>query len=219
MDNLLSSPIKPATSKQDIGSLPTSDQELPEPSTLLVGKKKSSVSSGSNSYDDSEMDQWAANIPSEVLDVDEDESIFFPITEHARHIGQSSKSDAPTAPKGTKRQVNLVEEHEPHGRDAKRFKPLPVKINDSVRDLDTPVRKKPTVGALPTPFSASPLQREVVGLLLITDSFTNDNLSRRNRCSDQLHLQFYRPLDPLKNLRFLTLNKERHLLAMIWKTS
>ncbi|KAF8605451.1 P-loop containing nucleoside triphosphate hydrolase protein [Ceratobasidium sp. AG-I] len=160
MDSLLSSPIKPTTSKQDIGSLPTSDQELPEPPALLVGKKKSSVSSDSNSYDDSEMDQWAANIPSEILDVDEDESIFFPIAEHVRHAGQSSKSDIPIAPKGTKRRVNLVEEHTPHGRDAKRSKPLPVKINDSVVDLDTPVRNKPTVEALPTPLSASPPQRE-----------------------------------------------------------
>lgn len=165
MDSLLSSLINPTASRQDAGSLPTSDQEFPEPSALLVGKKKRSASSDSNSYDDSELDQWAANIPSEILDLDEDESIFFPISEHVRPIGQPSKSGAPLPPKGTKRQITLTEEPEPHGRDTKRPKPLPVKNNESVIDLDTPVRKKQTVEALPTPLSASPPQREVVSSL------------------------------------------------------
>ncbi|KAG8717082.1 Sec63 [Ceratobasidium sp. 394] len=91
VDHLLSDPIGSMVSAEDGLNSPASDNELPSPSKISFGKKAVSIDSP-DSYDDSEMDLWAANIPSEVLDVDEDGSIFFPVSER------------PQPPKETKQQ-------------------------------------------------------------------------------------------------------------------
>ncbi|KAG8728996.1 Sec63, partial [Ceratobasidium sp. 428] len=153
VDYLLSSPGEPTALEDDAASS-TSD-ELPEPFALSFGKKDTSVDSP-DSYDDSEMDLWAANIPSEVLDV-EDGSIFFPVSEQPQPAKQTSKPLTTPPRKKNKRANDLVEDSESTGYAAKRVRPSLVEPGGII-DLATPPRKQHMTETLPTPRSALPLR-------------------------------------------------------------
>ncbi|GAB1519636.1 ATP-dependent DNA helicase MER3 [Rhizoctonia solani] len=143
VDSLLSSPIKPSAYKPGEKS-PNSDQDLPEPSLIRI-KKHISPGSGSTNYDDSDMDQWAANLPSEVLELDV-ETPTSP-TREDQNDGRLPIAVSPII-KNKKRRVidkgNELSEHK-----SKRSKAeFPAGVN-------TPIRRRKGVEILPTPRSSS----------------------------------------------------------------
>jgi hypothetical protein len=107
------------------------------------------------------MDLWAANIPSEVLDVEEDGSIFFPASERSRTTEKSSKLATSLLHKGNKRPSTWIGEPESSAHAAKH-----PRQSSKPDDLGTPVRKKGAAEALPTPFSESPLRETVSAIHL-----------------------------------------------------
>ncbi|KAG9128506.1 Sec63 [Ceratobasidium sp. 392] len=154
IDHLLSSPSRLITSKTDDAASSSESDELPDPASISFNKKDPPADSP-NSYGDSEMDLWAANIPSEILDV-EDGSIFFPVSERPRLAEQTSSG--PTTPpprKEKKRPSNLIEEPELSEHTLKRARTAPTKL-DEVIDLATPPHKQYAAETLPTPDSVLP---------------------------------------------------------------
>ncbi|KAG8745617.1 Sec63 [Ceratobasidium sp. 414] len=158
VDYLPSDPTGPTVSAQ-AGTLSSgSDNELPSPSAISFSKKEVSIDSP-DSYDDSEMDLWAANIPSEVLDVEEDGSIFFPVSERSRAVGQPPKPTTPLRRKGNKRPSDLAEEPERSEHTTKRPRPSftnPEEVIDLATPTPTPERDARKVP--PAPLAVPPLR-------------------------------------------------------------
>ncbi|CAE6451269.1 unnamed protein product [Rhizoctonia solani] len=142
VDSLLSSPTKASAPRLGDKS-PNSDQDLPEPSLIRV-KKHTSPKSGSTNYDDSDMDQWAANLPSEVLELE-------------------VETPSPSTKKGRSSRVNssIVNNKRPLARGSesveksKRPRAELPSMDEPLFAQDTPMRKRPTVEVLPTPHSSS----------------------------------------------------------------
>ncbi|KAH7343302.1 hypothetical protein B0J17DRAFT_764514 [Rhizoctonia solani] len=148
MDSLLSSPVKTSASKLEKKS-PSSDQDLPEPSLIRV-RERAPPKSGSTNYDDSDMDQWVANLPSELLESDVETPVLSTRKDQSDH--GLSRVASPIV-KNDKRPMaeenELIERRLKHPRI--QFPPvdkLPVA-------QDTPLRKRPTIEVLPTPRSLS----------------------------------------------------------------
>ncbi|KAG9103376.1 Sec63 [Ceratobasidium sp. 370] len=153
VEYLLNDPAGPMVSAEGGTEPSPSDSELPSPSAISFGKREASINSP-DSYDDSEMDLWAANIPSEVLDVEEDGSIFFPVSERPRPAGQPPKPTTPLSRKGNKRSNDLVEKPEPSEHITKRPRPS-LTNSEEVIDLATPT-STPKQDASEAPLSMLP---------------------------------------------------------------
>ncbi|KAG8734229.1 Sec63 [Ceratobasidium sp. 423] len=148
MDSLLSSPIKASASRLGDNS-PNSDQDLPEPSLIRV-KKQTSPKSGSTNYDDSDMDQWVANLPSEVLELEVETPS--PSTKKDLSGGGSSRVVS-SAVKNNKRP--LARGSESAEQRSKRPRAELPSTDEPLVAQDTPMRKRPAVEVLPTPRSSS----------------------------------------------------------------
>ncbi|CAE7095403.1 unnamed protein product [Rhizoctonia solani] len=148
MDSSLSSPVKIPTLKPKEGS-PSSDQDLPEPSVIRI-KRQASLNSGSTNYDDSDMDQWAANLPSELLECD----VETPALPGKDRSHSGSPSAIPAIVKNNKRSLSKGNEYFEHKSKRPR-----TEFSTSVDELplaqDTPICKRPPTEILPTPQSSS----------------------------------------------------------------
>ncbi|CAE6422876.1 unnamed protein product [Rhizoctonia solani] len=155
VDYLLSSPIElPAYNSGE--NSPDSDQDLPEPSLIRV-KKRTSPGSGSTNYDDSDLDQWVANLPSEVLELDV-ESPAIPTSED-RSYGGLTRVVSPIVKNNNKKRPVLDKENEPVEHKLKRPK-TELRPMESLLEQNTPTRNGKATGILPTPRSSSrPLEQ------------------------------------------------------------
>ncbi|EUC66319.1 P-loop nucleoside triphosphate hydrolase, putative [Rhizoctonia solani AG-3 Rhs1AP] len=144
MDSLLSSPLKASTLEESSSS----DQDLPEPSVIRA-KKQASLNSGSTSYDDSDMDQWAANLPSELLEFDVEAPA---LSTQKNQSDTGSRSVVSTIIKNNKRP--MFKGNEPVEPNSKRPRTEPSSSVDELPLIhDTPIRKRPPTEILPTPHS------------------------------------------------------------------
>ncbi|CAE6364448.1 unnamed protein product [Rhizoctonia solani] len=150
VDSLLSSPIKLSVYESGENS-PDSDQELPEPSLIGV-KKHTSPESGPTNYDDSDLDQWAANLPSEVLEL-EVETPTLQTTEDRSDSGLN-RVVLPVIKNQNKKRLAMDKESEPVGHKLKRPK-TELPSTESLLEQDTPIHKSKVAGILPTPRSSS----------------------------------------------------------------
>ncbi|CUA67753.1 hypothetical protein RSOLAG22IIIB_03180 [Rhizoctonia solani] len=149
MESLLNSPTKIPTLGPKERS-PSSDQDLPEPSVIRVGKQ-ASPNSGSTNYDDSDMDLWAANLPSELLEFDAE---TLPLPTQKDRNGTESPGVVSAIVKNNKR--SMFKGNEPVEQRSKRPR---IELSSSVDELplvqDTPMRRRPPAEILPTPHSFS----------------------------------------------------------------
>ncbi|CCO27592.1 hypothetical protein BN14_01576 [Rhizoctonia solani AG-1 IB] len=150
VDSLLSSPIKLSVYESGENS-PDSDQELPEPSLIGV-KKHTSPESGPTNYDDSDLDQWAANLPSEVLEL-EVETPTLQTTEDRSDSGLN-RVVLPVIKNQNKKRLAMDKESEPVGHKLKRPK-TEHPSTESLLEQDTHIHKSKVAGILPTPRSSS----------------------------------------------------------------
>ncbi|QRV87986.1 DEAD/DEAH box helicase [Ceratobasidium sp. AG-Ba] len=152
-------PCAPTVSGNDTVSS-ASDSELPEPSRIVFCERHTPAESP-DSYDNSDMDTWAANIPSEVLDV-EDGSIFFAAPEQPKPRGKSSRPTQAyrVGMKRTNSSVGTPQSNRPAG---KRLKP-PSTTSEEIIDLDTPPCTQHMTEFLPAPATVS-YEPEAIKLL------------------------------------------------------
>lgn len=108
------------------------------------------------------MDRWAADLPSEVLEVDVDSSEQ-PARPKQAPIDREMKLTAPPLAKRKKRSPLEDKEDELAGPKLKRTRHLLASSDELPTGLDTPARKAPIVEVLPTPRSSSPQLAEQVG--------------------------------------------------------
>ncbi|KDN37072.1 hypothetical protein RSAG8_10425, partial [Rhizoctonia solani AG-8 WAC10335] len=149
MDSLLSGSVKASTLvlKEKSSS---SDQDLPEPSVIRV-KKQASPSSGSTNYDDSDMDHWAANLPSEILEFDVDAPA---LSTRKDRSDSGSPSVVSAIVKNNKRP--MFKGNEPVEQKPKRPRTgLSYSVDEVSLVQDTPMRKRTLAEILPTPRSSS----------------------------------------------------------------
>ncbi|CAE6450387.1 unnamed protein product [Rhizoctonia solani] len=145
MDSLFSSPMKtpaPKLGKKSSGS----DQDLPEPSLIRVGERASSKS-GSTNYDDSDMDQWVANLPSELLESDVETPALSAWKDQSDH--RSSRITSSIVKRPIPKDSDSAEQRPKRSRTK-----LP-SVDELPVAQDTPLRKRPVVEVLPTPHSSS----------------------------------------------------------------
>ncbi|KAJ1309146.1 hypothetical protein OPQ81_004819 [Rhizoctonia solani] len=147
MESLLSSPFRSSTSRLGAKS-PDSDQDLPEPSLIRV-KKQTSPKSGSTNYDDSDMDQWALNVPSEILELD----VETPALSSREEPNENGSSGVVSSVIKSKRPMARGSELVQHRPKRPRVE-LPF-MDESPLIQDTPPRKRPAIKILPTPHTPS----------------------------------------------------------------
>lgn len=155
MESLSSSPSRLLTFELTRESSSLSE-ELPEPYSIRADKKSTLPSSQSNSYDDSEMDRWAANLPSEILEIDDKNSgpVLAAKSKRLNSDAESSKSVV-LAPKG-KRLSNEDAGDEVARRQSKRARRLAPSIVEPQIVPETPMHKVQMIEIPPTPHSQSP---------------------------------------------------------------